>query len=102
MIKVSVYYPRGENKKFDMTYYVTRHIPMVVAKLGSALKKVEVDEGLAGGAPNSPPPFAGVGHLYFESVEAFQNAFGPHTREIMSDVPNYTDITPVIQISAVR
>ncbi len=102
MIKVSVYYPHGENKKFDMNYYVTRHIPMVVAKLGAALKKVEVDEGIGGGAPGSPPPFVGAGHLYFESVEAFQNAFGPHGKEIMADVPNYTDITPVIQISAIR
>jgi len=27
--------------------------------------------------------------------------FGPHAQEIMSDIPNYTDIAPVIQISEV-
>ena len=36
-----------------------------------------------------------------ESVEAFQSGFGPHANEIMADIPNYTDLTPVIQISEV-
>jgi uncharacterized protein (TIGR02118 family) len=34
-------------------------------------------------------------------VEAFQAGFGPHAQEIMADIPNYTDLTPVIQISEV-
>ena len=36
-----------------------------------------------------------------ESVEAFQSGFGPHANEIMADIPNYTDLTPIIQISDV-
>jgi hypothetical protein len=27
--------------------------------------------------------------------------FGPHAKEIMGDIPHYTDLTPVIQISEV-
>lgn len=102
MIKVSVLYPHGEHKRFDMTYYCAKHIPMVQAKLGAALKKTEVDEGMAGGAPGTPAPFVGAAHLYFDSVDAFQAAFHPHAKEIMADVPNYTDIAPVMQISTVR
>jgi len=34
-------------------------------------------------------------------VETFQGGFGPHAKEIMGDIPNYTDLTPVIQISEV-
>jgi len=34
-------------------------------------------------------------------MEAFQAGFGPHAKEIMADIPNYTDLTPVIQISEV-
>jgi uncharacterized protein (TIGR02118 family) len=41
-------------------------------------------------------------HLYFDSIEAFQNAFGPHAQAIMGDIPNYTDIQPTIQISEVK
>jgi uncharacterized protein (TIGR02118 family) len=40
-------------------------------------------------------------HLLFDSLEAFQGAFGPHAEAIMGDIPNYTDLEPVIQISEV-
>jgi uncharacterized protein (TIGR02118 family) len=63
---------------------------------------MSVDEGVAGGAPGELAPHAAIGHLLFDSVEDFQGAFGPHTDEIMGNVPNYTRIQPVIQISEVR
>jgi uncharacterized protein (TIGR02118 family) len=40
-------------------------------------------------------------HIFCDSIEAFQASFGPHAQEIMGDIPNYTDQTPVIQISEV-
>jgi uncharacterized protein (TIGR02118 family) len=40
-------------------------------------------------------------HIFCESVEAFQTAFGPHAQEIMADIANYTDLSLVIQISEV-
>ncbi len=42
-----------------------------------------------------------MGHLFCESVEAFQAGFGPHTKEIMGDIPNYTNQKPIIQMSDV-
>ena len=78
MIKVSVLYPAGEGTKFDMDYYCTSHIPMVRQKLGSACQSVAVEQGLGGGAPGSPPLYAAMGHLYFNSVAEFQAAFAPH------------------------
>ena len=53
------------------------------------------DAGVAAG-------FIAMGHIYFESVEAFQTAFGPHAEAIMADIPNYTDIQPTLQISEVK
>jgi uncharacterized protein (TIGR02118 family) len=43
-----------------------------------------------------------MAHLLFDSVEAFQSAFGPNADSIMADVPNYTDIEPILQISEVK
>jgi uncharacterized protein (TIGR02118 family) len=40
-------------------------------------------------------------HIHCDSVEAFNAAFGPHAKEILADVPNYTDLQPVMQISDV-
>ena len=102
MIKVSVFYPNEGGKKFDMDYYLNKHVPMVQQKLGAALKGGAVEQGLGGAEPGSPATYVAMGHLYFDSVEAFQTAFGPHAESIMGDVPNYTDIQPTIQISEVK
>jgi uncharacterized protein (TIGR02118 family) len=102
MIKVSVFYPDREGSKFDMDYYCARHIPLVREKLGAACKGLAVEQGIGGGTPGSRPGFIAMGHLYFDSVEAFQEAFGPHADAIMADIPNYTDIQPTIQFSDVR
>ena len=102
MIKVSVFYPLKDGMSFDMRYYLEKHIPMVRQKLGSACKGIQIDQGLAGGGKGTPPTFTAMAHLLFDSVEAFEAAFGPHTAEIMGDIPNYTPIQPVIQVSDVK
>ena len=102
MIKVSVFYPASESAKFDMNYYCQSHMPMVQQKLGAALKNVAVEQGLGGGAPGAPPTYVALGHLFFDSVPEFQAAFAPHAEAIMADVPNYTNVQPVIQISEVK
>lgn len=102
MIKVSVLYPDRDGSKFDMDYYCKRHIPMVQQKLGTACKRVAVEQGVSGATPGSRAAYVAMGHLYFDSAEAFQTAFGPHAQSIMADIPNYTDIEPVIQVSEVK
>ena len=102
MIKVSVFFPNEEGKKFDMDYYLNSHIPMVQEKVGAALKGGAVEQGLSGIEPGSPATYVAIGYLLFDSVEAFQSAFGPHSEAIMADIPNYTDIQPTFQISEVK
>jgi len=102
MIKVSVLYPNNAGSTFDMAYYCDQHIPMVRQLLGAELKAVAVEQGIAGGEPGSPPPYLAMGHLSFESLEAFQTAFAPHAQKLLGDIPNYTNSQPTIQISEVR
>ncbi|MDB5942237.1 MAG: Ethyl tert-butyl ether degradation EthD [Ramlibacter sp.] len=52
-------------------------------------------------APGAAPAHVAMCHLFCDSVEAFQAGFGPHAQEIMGDIPNYTDLAPVIQVSEV-
>lgn len=99
MIKVSVFYPNTENCKFDIAYYCNSHMPMVKDRLGNACKGLAVDQGISGGEPGSRPTYVASGHLFFESVGAFQAAFGPHAKEILADIPNYTNVQPIIEIS---
>ena len=66
-----------------------------------ACKSYTVDKGLAGGAPGAPATYVGMCHIFSDSVEAFQAGMAKHGKEILGDIPNYTDIAPVIQISEV-
>ncbi len=102
MIKVSVMYPNTPGDKFDMDYYCNTHMPLVAELLGDALKGGAVDSGLAGGAPGSSPAFIAMGHITFDSVESFQQSFGPNAEKIMADLPNFTNIQPQIQISEIK
>ena len=102
MIKVSVFYASREGSKFDIAYYCEKHMTMVQRLCGAALKGMAVEHGLSGMTPATEAPFMAMGHLYFDSVEAFQGAFGPHLNEIMSDVPKYTNVQPMVQISEVK
>ena len=101
MIKVTVMYPNAPDARFDMKYYVTHHMPMVRDRCAGACRGIAAEGGVAGGDPGSKALYIAVGHLTFDSVAAFQSAFGPHAAEILADVPNYTNTKPIIQISEV-
>jgi uncharacterized protein (TIGR02118 family) len=101
MIKVSVLYPNGEGKSFDIDYYCNKHVPMVGGLLGDAVKAATVEKGLGGAEPGSTATYAAMGNLYFSSMADFENSFGPNADKIMADLPNFTNIEPVLQVSEV-
>ena len=101
MIKVSVMYPTSPGARFDHDYYRDSHMPLVKSLMGDSCLYYTVDKGIAGGAPGEAPAYVGMCHIFCESVESFQSGFGPHAQAIMADIPNYTDIPPVMQISEV-
>ena len=101
MIKVSVMYPNQAGGQFNHEYYRDHHMPLVKSKMGSALLYYTVDRGLAGGAPGEAATYVAMCHLFCDSIDAFQAAFAPHAATIMADLPNYTNIRPVLQISQV-
>ena len=93
MIRVSVLYPTGEGSTFDHDYYRTTHVPLA-AKAWTPVG-TEIDKVING-------PYEAAVHMTFDSLEAFQGAMGsPLTGDVMADVANYTNITPVMQISEI-
>ena len=102
MIKISVLYPNQTGKKFDIDYYCNTHMPLVERLLSPTIKGVGVEYGIGGMEPGSAAPFLAAGHLLFDSVEAFGAAFAPHAAEITGDIPNYTNVEPIIQVAEIR
>ncbi|MBI3219484.1 MAG: EthD family reductase [Bacteroidetes bacterium] len=101
MIKVAIFYPNGEGKTFDMAYYSTKHMPLAASLFGDKLKALTIDKGLASGRPGEPLPYLAIGYFYFDNMTDFQNAMGPNSEKLRADVPNYTNIQPILQISEV-
>jgi uncharacterized protein (TIGR02118 family) len=101
MIKVSVMYPYAPGARFDHSYYRDKHLPLIKSRMGAALKYYTIDKGLAGGAPDAPPAYVGMCHLLCDSVETYKSSFGPHAEELSADIRNFTEITPIVQISEV-
>ena len=97
MIRVNVMYPKQDDGTFDYDYYLETHMPLVKDRWKDVVRSVEVYKGLsgAGGAAES---YVTIANLKFDSVEAFQQALEAHAQEIMGDIPNFTNIDPVIQI----
>ncbi len=94
MIRLSVLYPSGDDASFDMDYYRSTHMDIVRRTMKPS--RIEIDEGQPG------QPFVAACHLFFESPEALGEAMSnPDTRETMSDIPNFTNTQPQMQVSNV-
>jgi uncharacterized protein (TIGR02118 family) len=103
MIRISILYPNTDGSRFDMAYYVEKHMPRSISLLSAhpGFKGVSVEKGVGGATPGSPPAYSAMCHFLFESAEAFLAAFMPHAPELQGDIPNYTDVTPTIQVNEV-
>ena len=100
MIRVTVLYPKQDGGTFDYDYYMQKHMAIVRDKLGAALKRVEAGRGL--GAPGgAAETYVTHANLYFDNMDAFGAAFGPVAGDIMADVPNFTNLTPVVQLEEI-
>ena len=102
MIKVSVMYPNSDELIFDKEYYLNTHVPLVSKLLGDSLKNAQVDFGLASGVPGEAAMYVVMTHMSFESLESFQAIFEPNSVEILSDIANFTNCQPQLQISEIQ
>jgi uncharacterized protein (TIGR02118 family) len=103
MIKISILYSNNKDSRFDMSYYFDTHMPLSIGLLSthSGFKGISVERGLGGAMPGTDVAYIAMCHFLFDSAEDFMDAFTPHAAELQGDMPNYTDIEPIIQVSEV-
>ncbi len=102
MIKVSAIYERSTGRSFDQDYYLNTHIPLAKGILsGYGLVKIEADifESLEG---IIPARLFAMTHAFFPENAELEKLFQQEGMgEIVTDVANYTDTTPYLQVSRV-
>jgi uncharacterized protein (TIGR02118 family) len=101
MFKVSVMYPNQEGARFDIDYYRTQHMELVRKHMRPfGLVRTEVLKGISG-TGGQPAPFICIGNLYFETVDGYERGIAAAAGALRSDIPNFTDVTPVRQVSEI-
>ena len=99
MMLLSVLYPSGADARFDQTYYLQKHIPLLKSRWqGMGLNAVQVLRG-ASAAGGGTAPYQVVTLLSFASHQDFQNCVAKHGKEIFADVANFTNVQPVVQLN---
>lgn len=102
MIRVTMMYPQSEGSQFDMAYFLGKHIPLVQNIFKNVgLVRYSVDAGVGGGMPGQPPTYMAITSFVFNSFEDFGAGFGARGGEIVGDMPNYTNVEPLIQVSQI-
>lgn len=96
MIRVAVMYPNEEGRRFDFEYYKEKHLPLVRQRLKPL--RIEIDRGVPDKDEN-PSPYLAIAYLVFKKFDDLIEGFNAFGGELVSDVPNYTDIQPVFQVS---
>ena len=96
MMIISVFYPVTPDNTFNMDYYLTGHLSLVQRLLEPmGLRETRVLTA----APDSPYPV--IAELTFDDLDSLNAALAAHGAETQDDIPNFTDVTPLIQISEV-
>lgn len=98
MIRITAIYPNTAGSRFDGAYYTGPHTALarsLLEPLGLIQTSTILGEAALDGAP---PPYWAISEMQFPSREAFESAMAAAGERLFADLPNYTDIAPVLQI----
>lgn len=96
---ITVMYPSQGGSRFDENYYMQSHIPLVRQRWQSlGLNDVKILRGVPG-PDGAAPTYTLLALLTFGSMDQFKDAAARHGEEIFADIPNFTDVKPVLQFN---
>ncbi|KAA9352720.1 EthD family reductase [Larkinella humicola] len=100
MITATLLYPQTADTRFDLDYYLNQHTPLVREHLTpDGLVGIDLEQGLAGMAPDTPPTYTVIARLHFATLADLQTALIAHAPALLADLPNFTDAQPIMQIN---
>ena len=101
MHRLTVLYPAKDGEAFNYDYYFNNHHKLIVSRLKpEGLVSCELDKGLSDPVGDKAP-YVAIAHLNFSTLDQLQKGLAKHGAELMSDIPNYTKIEPVMQVNEV-
>lgn len=100
MVRVWIGYERAEGANFDHVYYRDVHCPMFAEVMKPyGLLELSIDRGLTGAEADSSPKYLAMASITYETAEGFFRGMEEKGSEVLPDIKNYTNTTPIIQVS---
>jgi uncharacterized protein (TIGR02118 family) len=91
---LTILYPNGDGVKWDVDYYRTGHMPLIMKLYGTkAIKRFELrkgDKNMAGAQPD----YIGTVNIYIADAKAFEEAGKAHGQALRDDVPHFSSVMP--------
>lgn len=101
MVKLTVMYPYHPGYHFDMDYYINHHI--AIHKQDPLVLGILIEQGENAFRQGPDPSMVCVAHFFYESIGKLNESRTPEKgKRQAADLPNFTDITPLDQISEVE
>ena len=100
MFCVTVLYPNQADGHFDFAYYRDRHIPMMLDLLGDNVLSTELRRGIQA-VDGAKAPYLCLLNTHIRSPERFAQVMAEHSDRVLGDIPNYTNLQPIIQIDEI-
>lgn len=98
MIRILAVYPNDAGSRFDGDYYRHRHAPFacrLLAPFGLDSVRTVLGEAALDG---TSPAYWAVSEMLFATRAAFDEAMAQCGAALFADLPNYTTVTPVLQV----
>lgn len=94
---LTILYPYGNPDTFNHDYYRDSHLPMIMKLCGTkAISRFELRKGLSSQDGTGAPPYTATINIYIGDQEAFDEAGKLHNQTMIDDVPNFSQVHPVI------
>ncbi len=91
---LTILYPYTEGVRWDVDYYRTHHLPLIMRLYGEkAIKRFELRKGAAG-QDGGPPAYIGTVNIYINDQKAFDAAGAQHGPTLVADVPHFSSVMP--------
>jgi uncharacterized protein (TIGR02118 family) len=92
---LTILYPNSEGVRWDVEYYRTHHMPLIMKLYGKdAIKRFELRKG-ATGQTGGAPPYIGSVNIYINNQDAFDAAGKQHGPTLVKDVPHFSSVMPI-------
>jgi len=92
---LTILYPNSEGVRWDVEYYRTHHMPLIMRLYGKeAIKRFELRKG-ATEQKGGSPPYIGAVNIYINDQKAFDAAGAEHGKTLVADVPHFSSVMPI-------